>query len=292
MANVALATNTLMNRDTWSVMREQAAVLVDSGMLPGAIRTKEAGIAVMMKGHELGMPPMQAFAHISIIQGKPTLSPEGMLALIWKNIPSAVINFITIENEICHIEASRPNRPATSFKFTKADATLAGLWGKDNWRKYPRAMCRSRCVAEMARTLFPDAIMGCSYTPEEIEPDVIYSDEGGFEQKPPVKPAAAAAVAAEPGDSSPAKCLFNYDKHWKSILTACSMDGNEPYAGMMVKALEGFELDRDSGTRNNENVRKIHHDVINDHAAIVLLNQTIANEVADEHPELRKELQK
>jgi hypothetical protein len=49
------------------------------------------------------------------------------------------------------------------------DAKVAGLLSKDTWKKYPEAMLRARCVAIVARALFPDAIMGASYTPEELE---------------------------------------------------------------------------------------------------------------------------
>src|SRR5215217_5587294 len=161
---------TTMDISTWKMMLHQAEILVQSGMLPNSVKTPAAAVAIMMKGHELGMPPMQAFASINIIQGKPTLSPEGMLAQIWRTIPKAIIDFIRLEDDYCEIKAARPGRPATTFIYTKEDATKAGLIKKDNWLKYPRAMHRSRCVSEMARTLFHDAIAGCSYTPDKNDP--------------------------------------------------------------------------------------------------------------------------
>jgi hypothetical protein len=49
------------------------------------------------------------------------------------------------------------------------DAKRAGLSSNDSWRKYPRAMCRSRCTSEAARSVAPDIIM-IGYTPDEIDP--------------------------------------------------------------------------------------------------------------------------
>lgn len=181
----------IMDQVTWQIIREQGTVLVKSGLLPNSVKTPEAAIAIIMKGYELGMQPMQAFAHINIIQGKPTLSAEGMLAQIWKTIPNAIIDFVRVEDDYCEIHAARPGRTLRKFVFQKSDAVKAGLINKENWQKYPRAMYKARCISEMARTIFPDAIMGCSYTPEELSPDaVIVNAEGVIDvvETPPKSP--------------------------------------------------------------------------------------------------------
>lgn len=156
----------------WTIMREMAITLVKSGFLPTSIKTAEAAMAVMLKGRELNVPAMQAFSLIHIIQGKPCVAPELMLALIFRNVPGAVVNILETTAERCLIEAKRPGGKLTKFNWTMEDAKKADLLGKDNWRKYPRAMLRSRNVAETARSVFPDAIMGCSYTPEEMGAEV------------------------------------------------------------------------------------------------------------------------
>lgn len=156
----------------WAMLKEQASMVVKTGFLPMAIKTAEQAIAIALKGRELGIPPMHAFAHIHIIQGKPTVSAELMLALIFKNCPGAVINYPETNSEVCVISAKRPGGTVSSFKFTIAEAKLAGLLNKDSWKNYPAAMLRARTVSMVARALFPDAIMGCSYTPEEMGAEV------------------------------------------------------------------------------------------------------------------------
>lgn len=160
--------NKLMTGDQWSIIEQQSYTLVKSGFLPTNIKTKEQAIAITLKGRELGIPPMHAFSHINIINGKPAVSPELQLALIFKNVPGAKINYLQNDNKACKIEAFRPGHKIQIFGFTMDDAETAGLVNKQNWKTYPRAMLRSRAISEMARSLFPDAIMGCSYNPEEL----------------------------------------------------------------------------------------------------------------------------
>ncbi len=168
--------NLTLEGNGWLALKEQASMLVKSGFLPVAIKTPEQAIAIMMKGRELGVPAMQAFAQISVIQGKPSAGAELQLALIHKNCPGAKVEFLERTNERCTIEASRPGHRPQKFTYTIDDAKAAGLVGKDNWRKFPRIMVSWRCTSEMARSVFPDAIMGMSHTPEEL--GAVVNEEG------------------------------------------------------------------------------------------------------------------
>ncbi len=186
---------------TWSMMKEQGAMLVRSGFLPESIKTPEQAVTIMLKGRELGIPAMQAFSHIHVIKGKPTISAELMLALIYRECPGAKIEYLRYEADGCTIKATRPGHQPSTFTFNKADAESAQLFGKDNWKKFPRAMYRSRCISEMARSVFADCIMGCSYTPEEINPDVKVDEEGQIinvtpEAAPKPEPETPAAKAS------------------------------------------------------------------------------------------------
>ncbi len=164
---------TLPSGQEWMLIKEQASLVVKTGFLPSAIKTPEQAIAVALKGRELGVPMMQAFAHIHIIEGKPSISSELMLALIYRNVSSAIINFVQTDDKACVIHAARSSgQGASKFSFTIEDAKRAGVTGKSNWVKYPAAMLRARAISAMARAVFADAIMGCSYTPEELGAEV------------------------------------------------------------------------------------------------------------------------
>ena len=169
--NLTLATraNALMpSREEWALITHQASVLLKSGFLPEAIKTAEQAIAIAIKGRELGMPMMWSYANIYLIKNKTGITSEGMLGLVYKNCPTASINYLSTTDDECIIEAARNAKsPKAKFSFNMHNAKSAGLLGKENWQKYPAAMLRARCVAAMARAIFPDAIMGC-YTPDEL----------------------------------------------------------------------------------------------------------------------------
>jgi len=152
----------------WEALKEQARALIKSGFFPRSVNTPEKVIAVMLAGRELGLPPMQSIRAISIVDGKPTLSAETMLALAYQRVPGLKVE-VKSTNEGAVVAGSRPNGPTVTVSFSKADATAAGLLGKDNWRKYPAAMFRARAISAWCRVVTPDAILGC-YTPEELEP--------------------------------------------------------------------------------------------------------------------------
>jgi hypothetical protein len=154
----------------WNMMKDQAQMLISSGFLPTEVKSPQQALAIMMKGREVGMPPMQAFAHINVIKGKPTLSAEGMLALIFKNHPKTKLKYLQNDNDACIMVVTKPGNEPSTFAFSMEDAKKAQLTKNHNWQKYARAMLRSRAISEMARSLFPECLMGVSYTQEELEP--------------------------------------------------------------------------------------------------------------------------
>ena len=161
-------TKLVVQGDTFVAMKEQATMLVNSGFLPKAIKTAEQAIAIAIKGVEVGIPMMQSFSQINVIEGKPTISAEGMNFLIRKNCPQAILDIIERTNEACKIRASRPNHTPHEFTFTIEDAKKAQLMANPSWQKYPKNMLFARCMSDVARTMFPDCIGGISYTPEEL----------------------------------------------------------------------------------------------------------------------------
>lgn len=154
--------------EEWAMVKEQAKLLVSSGMLPRTVDTPEKAIVIMLKGRELGFATMQSFAHINVIEGKPVLDAQGMLAQVYKNCPGAEIDFFVTTDHICRIMAARPGREKREFSYSIDDAQRAGLLSKDNWKKHPKSMLRHRAASAMCRTLFADCIDN-AYIPDEVE---------------------------------------------------------------------------------------------------------------------------
>lgn len=160
-----------------------AQILVKSAMLPKSIKTPEAAVAIMLKGRELGIGAMHAFASITVIQGNPGASPQLMLALINR---SGLCEELEIwdDGEAAFVKMKRRGRSAHTERFgmDDADIFLAIEWTdgnkreirlsqKHNWKSQPKIMRKWRAVAACARIVFPDVIAGM-YTPEELGADV------------------------------------------------------------------------------------------------------------------------
>jgi hypothetical protein len=164
-------------RGEWDALKEQASILVKSGLLPRAIDTAEKALAIMMQGRELGIGTMQALNGINVIQGKATISPQLMLALIFS---SGKLHNYEIDNQqtCCTVTMWRVGMSPHSEKFSMDDARSMGLLDKDNWKKQPSTMLKWRAISACARIVFPDVIIGM-YMPEEIAPELSVDPETG-----------------------------------------------------------------------------------------------------------------
>jgi hypothetical protein len=153
-------------------LKDLAQTFISSGLIPRAIDKPEKAIVVMLKGKEAGVPPLQALAHIHVIDGKPSMSAELMLSQLYKNIPGFLHEFTETSNAACKMRVKRPGTEWQPFAFTMQDAMAAGLTGKGPWKAYPAAMLRARCISSMAKAIGPEALAGISYTPEELGAEI------------------------------------------------------------------------------------------------------------------------
>jgi len=147
---------------------ELAKAVANTDFVPAGLRGNPAAItACILYGDEVGLPPMQALAHIAVIDGRPSMSAEAMRGQVL-----AAGHFLWIEeatNTRVTVAGRRRDDDQTSrVTWTMDDARRANLVGKSNWRKYPRAMLIARATAELARSIFADAIGGLAAT-EEVE---------------------------------------------------------------------------------------------------------------------------
>lgn len=159
-----------MDKDEWGVMRDQASMLVGSGFLPTSIKSVENAIAIILMGRELNIGPMASLQAINIIQNKPAVSPQLMLALIKRSGQLEDIKLETGADGATCTMKRKGNSPYT-VTFGPKEAKALGLHGKDNYVKQAATMYQWRAVAAAARAVFPDVILGL-YTPDEMGAEV------------------------------------------------------------------------------------------------------------------------
>ena len=147
--------------------------LVKSGLLPNGVKSPEAAVTIILKGRELGIPPMTALSHIHVISGKPTLSAELMLSLA---LQAGLEVWVAETNAQRATVKGVRNGREQSLTFTMQEAKQAGVTNNATWTKYPAAMLRARAISAFMRVFAPDVLNGASYTPEEMGAEI---DEDG-----------------------------------------------------------------------------------------------------------------
>lgn len=160
----------------WGLMKEQAAMLIKSQFIPAALNTPEKVIAVMLTAKELNIGKMEALRSVNIIQGKPCMSAQLMLALAQRTKEVADMQILE-DDDGAHVTIQRKGQKPYTSHFGPSQAKSLGLDGKDNYRKQAGTMYKWRALAEAVRFTFPDAVCGL-YTPEELGAPVIVTAEG------------------------------------------------------------------------------------------------------------------
>lgn len=180
--------------------------LVKSGLLPAGVQTPEAAFAIIVTGKELGLTVMQALRSVHVIKGKPTLSADLILALVKRSPVCTYFQLVTSTATVATYRTRRVGEEPTEMSFSHEQAQRAGLMGNDNWKKYPEAMLRARCIAALARAVYPDVVLGIYETSEleaipqerRSEPrQVAHTQDGVIESEPDMSPELAASSLAD-----------------------------------------------------------------------------------------------
>lgn len=165
----------LFGGESLEKLYKACATLAKSKMIPLSLQGKQEDIfAILVMGTEIGIKPMQALNSINVIQGKPTISPQLMMAMIRGKLSGAIIDIKqnpATETVTCKTSRSREDLEAGLFYEASWDMPRAermGLTLKDNYKKQAKTMLTWRAVAESCRMTFPDIIMGL-YIPEEFQ---------------------------------------------------------------------------------------------------------------------------
>ncbi|MFW6342488.1 MAG: hypothetical protein ACOC00_05660 [Halothiobacillaceae bacterium] len=148
-----------------------AEMLAKSQMVPKSYQAKpQDTLVAMMMGSELGLNPIQALQNIAVINGKPSIYGDALIALVQAHPAFGGIQETFDEQSMtatCHVRRKRGEWHAQTF--SKADAEKAGLWGKPGpWQQYPKRMLQMRARGFALRDTFADALAGL-ITAEEAE---------------------------------------------------------------------------------------------------------------------------
>jgi len=123
-------------------------------------------LALMLVAQAEGLHPATAARDYHIIQGRPALKADAMLARFQQ--AGGKVDWTDYTDQIVTGIFTHPNGGTLKLSWSIEQATKAGLNKPGSgWSKYPRAMLRARVVSEGIRSVYPGCVIG-TYTPEEV----------------------------------------------------------------------------------------------------------------------------
>lgn len=155
-----------------------AEIMASSQLVPQTFRNHPQDIMMaMMWSHTLGIPVVQGLQYICVINGKPCIYGDGMLAIVMgsgklADIKEEIVGEGDGRVAKCTVWRRGKETPVIGT-YSMAEARQATLLTKDSWRKFPARMLKMRARAYALRDAFPDVIAGIGAAEEQD--DVIES---------------------------------------------------------------------------------------------------------------------
>jgi len=144
--------------------------LADSDLVPKDFKGKPGNCLIAMQwGAEVGLKPLQALQNLAVINGRPALWGDAVIAIV-RNSPVCeyVIEEDNGDTATCRVK--RRGEPEQARTFSMADAKAAGLSGKQGpWTQYPKRMRQMRARAFALRDVFPDVLRGLPVAEEVMD---------------------------------------------------------------------------------------------------------------------------
>lgn len=158
---------------------ERMAQAVANSKLFG-VSTPEQALALMLVAQAEGLHPATAARDYHIIQGRPALKADAMLARYLNS--GGKVEWHEHTDAKVAATFTHPAGGSLKIEWDMPRAKTAGLGGKDMWTKYPRQMLRARVISEGIRATNPAVASGI-YTPEEVQDMVTDKPAKGRKEK-------------------------------------------------------------------------------------------------------------
>jgi hypothetical protein len=187
------------------------------------VKTPDQAMALMLIAQAEGLHPAIAARDYHVINGRPALRADAMLARF--QAAGGKVEWGEYTDTKVVGKFSHPSGGSVEIAWTTKMAQDAGLTRNPTWKSYPRQMLRSRCISEGIRTVFPGVLVG-TYTPEEVE-----------DMAPAVR-------QAPPPAPEPVEVVIDADALLQQIELASTLEGLELLRADMRRVPKGPDRDR------------------------------------------------
>lgn len=201
-----------------------AQMIAKSDLAPKDYKGKPENVAVAIAmGMELGVSPMQAIQGIAVINGRPSVWGDLLLALCRAHPQCQGIEesleYDSNGNVVAAVCRAKRNGQQQERRFSVDDAKRAGLWTKDGpWKQYPQRMLQMRARGFCLRDVFADALRGLSSAEEQADFTVVESE--------PQRPAAPVVAITDQRAGRPERAPYPADEfeqnlpRWRAAIEA------------------------------------------------------------------------
>ena len=133
---------------------------------PSLFQLKSPGeaLTLMLIGQADGIHPITALRRYHIIDGKPSMKSDAMLACFME--AGGKVKWLNRSDTEVSATFTHDGESVT-IKWDMARASKAGISGRKNWQSYPCQMLTARVISEGVRLCCPQIVTGI-YTPEEV----------------------------------------------------------------------------------------------------------------------------
>lgn len=211
---------------------EQALIFADylaeSEMVPKDFRNKPGNCLIAMQwGAEIGLKPLQALQNLAVINGRPNLWGDAVIALVRA---SPLCEYVIEEDDgqTATCRTKRRGAPSEQVeRFGMDDAKTAGLLGKQGpWTQYPKRMRKMRARAFLLRDVYADVLRGLPIAEESMDMPA-ERHMGAVDEVKPEKPALPEYPMADFEKNFPA---------WQKAVAAGKKTAPEVLATLETKA--------------------------------------------------------
>lgn len=211
-----------------------------SSFVPKDFRDRPGDVlAAVQMGAELGLAPMAALQNICVINGRPSIWGDALLAIILAHPECKELEETydaKTKTAKCRVVRVRKNgnTRTTEEEFSWADADTAKLTSKDTYKQYGKRMLKMRARGFALRDAFPDVLKGL-ITREEAQdfPANGLNEPAGIVDKIP-----ANAIDATPTHVRPAEHVLLFRSKWSA-----GEWGGTPLAGAPASVLKTYLSD-------------------------------------------------
>lgn len=178
-------------------MDKMASAVARSGLFA---LTEPQAFTLMLLAHSRGLHPAQAFERYHVINNRPSMKVDAMLAEFQAN--GGVVTWAQHDDDACQATFECPGvgSPVT-ITWTREDAKRAQLLRNPMWDKYPRQMLRARVISEGVRMCMPGITIGI-YTEEEARDIIVAERPPEPPPSPPMTPSPPKPSAKADGPAS------------------------------------------------------------------------------------------